>query len=153
MTLLPLKLIIRLVRDLWTIHIRSDQVIYDRKGWFSREIPFIVSLWRGKSVKIYRSVLTVHRTSGPGLRETSPSSPSWIFKFLVSVVTLLVWHSSTKAKPRCLRWLKGRKRGAPVQDAEDVDVLRSPDMNQMVLFWPCLTVRSGETYLVLAVLI
>ena len=94
MTLLPLKLIIRLVRDLWTIHIRSDQVICYRKGWFSREIPFIVSLWRGKSVKIYRSVLTVHRTSGPGLRETSPS---WIFKFLVSVVTLLVWHSSTKA--------------------------------------------------------
>ena len=97
MTLLPLKLILRLVRDSWKIHIRSDQVICDREGWFSRKIPFFVSLWRGKSVKIYRSVLTVYRTSGPGLRGTSTSSPSWIFKFLISVVTLLVWHFSTKA--------------------------------------------------------
>ena len=79
-----------------------------------------------------------------GLHRTSTFSPSWIYKFPVSVLTRMSAMSHR-------RWrIYGWEWGTSIQDAEDAYVLRSLDLDQVVLLWPCLTARSGLKYMVLA---
>ena len=86
------------------------------------------------------SKLRIRIFTPSGLRRTSTSSPSWIFKFLVPVQRLLVFIAEvrslcTKAMVHSL-WTKTRTsamtirtgaRDSKIPDGENVDVLRSPD--------------------------
>ena len=58
------------------------------------------------------------------LRRTSPSSSSWIFKFPVTVLRVLLCISEDRS-PRTSA--KGGNEGFEIQDGEDVNVLRNPD--------------------------
>ena len=72
--------------------------------------------------KLRQEVKTGYKTecprTWPGLCRTTTSSPSWIFKFIVSVLRLLL----------CIPKALGTgTRASNIQDGLDVDVLRSPE--------------------------
>ena len=72
------------------------------------------------------------------LCRTSSSLPSWIPKLLDFVPLLIsipnAWTGLKLFESMIL----------------DVDVLTSPDLDQVVFFWPCLNIRAGQEHLVSA---
>ena len=91
---------------------------------------------------VFFTIRIYYLMPGAGLRRTSTSSPSWIFKFLVpdlvSIPGLLVSIPDVCSSRLCdqarrpwtkawtpVRTIRTEKMDSKIQDGEDVDVLRS----------------------------